>query len=230
MDYMPFKCLKCGNWYTPVPMPEDMMCKVCADGAHAVNPKTGAYDCHWGHVTATSSEVRIATLWHQAQETTRVLQEVAARIAGAKTLDAVVATLGSAEGVFATLERGMAAVPEILRWAGVKEMPGLKDAEGSRRFKSLDALEDLVKDNRRPQSDLAELKRSIKTCNILADELTGMVAAARVALSQVRRAAESWREPEVLVVAEPVAAPAAIAAKPKAQRRHRSPATVGALA
>jgi len=190
MENKPFKCPQCLNWFTPVPMPEDMMCATCADGKHAVN-KVGLIDCHWGHVSATPSEIRMAVLWNTAKT-------VAEKdgLGGAKSESAVTAILADMERDVALLERGMADIPEIIRWSSVKEMPGMKDAFGSRRFKTLEALEELVEEKRRPQTDVDEVRRSMKTCSLLADEIPEMVAAARMALGQMRRDVEAWQPTE----------------------------------
>lgn len=194
MEHMPFKCGQCGNWFTPVPMPEDMMCRVCAEGKHSVN-KAGTYDCHWGHVTATPSEIKMATLFQQAESTRARIEQAGRDIERAKVHVAVTSALNDAEQSFAQLERGMGALSEILRWAGVKEMPGLRGEANEDRFKSLSAIEDMVRNGRRPRSDVDELQRSIKACNGMADELAGAMASVRVVLAGVRRDAEHWTPP-----------------------------------
>ena len=195
MEYMSFKCGQCGNWYTPVPMPEDMMCATCAEGKHALHPKKGTYDCHWGHLTATNSEVKMAELRQQVVNTQGAVSQAVAAIGRAETQEVVTSALTTMEQQFAQLERALGGMPEILRWAGVKTMPGLKGSPNNRRFLALDAVEHLVEQNRRPPTDVVELKRSVKTCTGIADEITGMVAGLRVSLSQARRQAETWVPP-----------------------------------
>lgn len=212
MEYMPFKCGQCGNWYTPVPMPEDLMCLKCAEGKHAVNAKKGTYDCHWGHTTATTSEVQMAELRQRVQSVYELVGQTATALDRAEDFDTVTAALTHMEQSFAQLEKVLGGMPEILRWAGVKTMPGLKGSPNNRRFLGLEAVENLVGDNRRPQTDVDDLKRSIKTCAGIAGSITDMVATVRVAVSRVRRQAETCTPPVTQTAraetfAAPVAAP-----------------------
>lgn len=205
MENMPKKCSMCGNWLTPIPMPEDVMCKSCAEGRHAVNRTTGLYDCHWGQTTSTPSEIKMATFHGFVQSVQAKAQGAVATIEKAMSEEDVSKALSEAETLLAQVERGMADIPNILQWAGVKEMPGLADAESTARFKSIEAIEDLVKNKRRPTSDLEELRRSVKNCTIMADEIPSMASQARMSLAQVRRAAESWKAPEVVYSQHPAA-------------------------
>ena len=60
MSERPFQCSKCGNWKTPLPLDADDECPDCVMESHAVHPRTGTYDCHYRHSTATHSEERMA--------------------------------------------------------------------------------------------------------------------------------------------------------------------------
>jgi len=205
MENMPFKCPKCGNWHTPIPMPEDTMCRSCAEGRHAVNAKTGLYDCHWGHMTSTPSEIRMATFHAFLQSVQGKAQGAVSIIEKATSEEAVGGALSEVETLLAQVERDMAEIPTILRWAGVKEMPGRRDADAEDRFKSIEAIEALAKNRRRPQSDVDVLHRSVRTCTMLADEIPTLVSGVRMSVSHVRRAAESWRAPEPIYSQNPAA-------------------------
>ena len=200
-------CSKCGNWYRPIPLPEGAACVACVMGDHQPHVKTGAVDCHFGHDSATPSEVRMAKLVADTAKAPKSIMAALDAIKGAPAREAVVNALSQAEGVFAQTERAQMALPNILQWATVFEMPGLKGEAGSARFKSLEAIEELVANNRRPPSDLARLRLSGSMCEAMASELPGLMAEARVAIGQVRQAAQAWQEPQQseapLYVAEP---------------------------
>jgi hypothetical protein len=154
----PFQCDKCKNWYTPITLSENTFCMLCAEGTHAEDPTTGVIDCHFGQFTATLSERNVATAHNKA---------IAARD-----------NPGDAE-LLAQAEAEILNLPEYMEWAGVMEMPGMKGERRDRRFKSIDALVELVDGNRRPESDLLVLKRSVKNCKEMAAEIPGILAEAR---------------------------------------------------
>lgn len=196
----PFQCPKCLNWHTPIPMPEGMMCRWCAEEKHARHPKTGEYDCHWGLITSTQSEVKIMQANGRINEAATECQRLIQVIESATEKEQVIDVLKRAEVAFALAERAHGEVGEILRWAGVMEMPGMAGEPSSKRFKSVEAIEVMVADNRRPPTDLTTLQRSVKICNEIANEIPERIAEARVSIGQVRQSAQDWRQKAPLYV------------------------------
>jgi hypothetical protein len=193
----PFLCGKCGNWYTPVPVPEGESCRSCDWELHARDTVTDVFDCHFGHQSATLSEVDIMHLQNRVGEVSTNAQAVLDAIEKGSTLRIVTETLKTAETEFAKAELGITNdIPEIIRWAGIKELPGMAGEAPTHRFKSMEAIELLVADKRRPHSDLEELQRSVKVCNAVASEIPGAMSDARMLLSLARRAAETYAPPE----------------------------------
>ncbi len=210
----PFLCGKCGNWYTPLNLGPDNACGDCAEDLHARHPKTNEIDCHYGHISAHPSEIKVMGFLAKVQLSVRTNGAALEGIKAAMEQEKVVAYLTRVETAFAEAERVAVNLPETLRWAGVMEMPGMKGEESTKRFKSIEALEEMVKNNRRPPEDLAELRRSVKVCEEIAAEIPPLLAEARMGVAQVRQVAEAWRPPEKppLYVKEPKGSRVAIPA------------------
>lgn len=187
-----FQCPKCNNWYVPVPVKDGAFCFACDGGQHAPHQRTGVVDCHFGHESATAAEIRMAGIVERVSAAVKAIGTSASGMAAAPDRASVTALLTKAETVFAQAEKAMTDVPETLRWAGVLEMPGMSGEAPTTRFKSIETVEELVRNNRRPPEDLAMLRRSVRTCNALADDLPGLMAEARVAIGQARHAAQAW--------------------------------------
>lgn len=194
MSERPFRCSKCGNWYTPVPPAEGVVCFMCDSGSHAPHQKTGVIDCHFGHKSATPSEVKMAELLALCERAQRQAQGAESRIMGSHTRKQADDIVAEAEKVFAQAELAQGDMANIITWASVMELPGMKGERATARFKNIDAIEDLVANNRRPPEDLQTLRRSDKICREMAVEVAGVMADARIALGRMR--ATSWTEPE----------------------------------
>ena len=195
-EQRPFKCGNCGNYYTPLVMPDDVMCRWCQEGKHSPHPKTNTVDCHWGQASSTRSEMRMVQVLDAVKAAGGSIAATVDPIHKAPTQVAVTSLLTKAETAFVQAERLVASVPEIVRWAGVFEMPGRTDEAPEDRFRSVEAIQKMVKDNRRPPEDVADLERSIKICTALADEVPPLMAEARVAIGQARQAAQTWKAPK----------------------------------
>lgn len=180
----PFCCANCGNWYTPIPNFEDE-CLACVTKSHTPHHKTGIVDCHFGQRSATYSERRMAELLAQVTAARDSTQRDAAK-ANLRS-----ETLLNAEERFSRVERVMRELPEIILWAGVMEMPGMAGEPATARYKDMTALEDLVSNSRRPQSDLDVLKRSVSVCKGIEIEVGQIMAELRVAMTELRRHAAS---------------------------------------
>lgn len=229
MSDRPFKCSKCGNWYTPVPVEDGQFCRACDMGTHAAHVKTGVIDCHFGHDTATRYEVKMATILEEAGRIGAVLREAQDVIRSAKAKEQTVQALLLAEQAFAVFERAQSGVGETLQWAGVTELPGMTGEPGTARYKSIEALESLIANNRRPPSDMVRARRSLRICHEIADQLASLVAEARVGIGQVRQVAQAWKEPVAADGPEPVA-PLYVAERKKPQRKAARGRTSKAMA
>ena len=143
---IPFQCPNCLNWH--VRIPTEFGCYQCETSSHTLHTKTGLpEDCHWGMMSATKSEVALATALAEANTALDYARE------GRKT---------EAEGVLLTIAASETQIAEWLRWAGVFEMPGMQGERNDRRYKGIEALEDLVEMTRRPKTDLDAMRRSIR--------------------------------------------------------------------
>jgi len=142
------------------------------------------------------------------------------RIQGAKDISSVKAIMSELEQSFAKAELAQAEMPEILRWSTVMELPGMVGSPRAARFKTIEAIEELVGDNRRPPEDLAMLQRSGKVCAEIAAEIPALLSEARISLGQARQMAETWVAPTVNPTAKPKA--------PTKRRRTRQPAAAAA--
>ncbi len=172
MSERPFQCSKCGNWKTPLPLDADDECPDCVSESHAVHPRTGTYDCHYRHSTATHSEQRMA-------KNLISLEFAVQTIKNSQSLIEAEVALSDAERI----ERD---VPEALAWSDVFELPGLRGASPSARFKNYDAMQDLVFNKRRPESDLVLLQRSRRLCEEMAQDVPVLMAEARTAIIGIR--------------------------------------------
>ena len=191
-----FLCEKCANWYVEVPLPEGEVCLSCLTGKHAPHHRTGVIDCHVGHMTPTHSEVGIAKVALFIKEAVTGLQKRSATIARQTTAEAVANILRDAELAFASIEVEQHKVDNLLKWSGVFEMPGTQGLDNERRFKSIEVVEKLAKENRRPPEDVTVLRRSVRNCEAMASDLAPLVASASVALASVRQAAGAWKKPD----------------------------------
>jgi hypothetical protein len=95
-------------------------------------------------------------------------------------------SLVEAEVALSDAERIERDVPEALTWSDVFELPGLRGANPSARFKSYDAMQDLVYNKRRPESDLTVLERSRRLCEEMAQDVPILMAEARTAMIGMR--------------------------------------------
>ncbi len=178
---LPYLC-KCGNWYTPMVMPEDAACDACALGQHDRRSH-----CHFGNEASSYSERILATTLKRAEEVKTYADTVMAAIN--------IGEWASAEPMMTRLDELVAAVvkelldvPRVMEWAGVMEMPGMAGYPNEDRYKSASAVQTLVEQGRRPREDLQRLQRSISVCKALAvalpstDNLKGLVDNARRAI------------------------------------------------
>lgn len=220
MSNRPYKCGNCGNWYIKLPMPDDVMCRMCNEGTHAPHPKTGIVDCHWGQTSPTPSEIKMVELLNLCQSAVQEEVAAVARIQRSKDMDGIRAVVSQVEQVFSRAELAHSTMPEILRWAVVLELPGMAGASQAARFKHIDAVRDLVATNRRPPEDLAMLERSERVCREIADEVPVVLSEARMALNQARKAAQEWAAPITVAPGRKV--------KARAVRRPRAKALVTA--
>lgn len=169
MDEQPFKCSNCGNWYIKVPTKGE--CWSCVEDKHGRHLTTGVVDCHFGQQSATPSEMRIAEVLQVCQRATQVFSDLA-----------------KAEQAFAAAEMAESQIPDILKWAGVMEMPGQQASKFQERYKTVESLRLLVEDSRRPPEDVETLERSIAVCEKMAHKVPALMARARLAIGQARRA------------------------------------------
>jgi len=95
-------------------------------------------------------------------------------------------SLIEAEVALSDAERIERDVPEALSWSDVFELPGLRGASPSARFKNYDAMQDLVFNKRRPESDLVLLQRSRRLCEEMAQDVPVLMAEARTAIIGIR--------------------------------------------
>ena len=172
MSERPFQCSKCGNWKTPLPLDADDECPDCVMESHAVHPRTGTYDCHYRHSTATHSEKRMAKNLINLEFAVQTIKNSQ--------------SLVEAEVALSDAERIERDVPEALTWSDVFELPGLRGANPSARFKSYNAMQDLVYNKRRPESDLTVLERSRRLCEEMAQDVPILMAEARTAMIGMR--------------------------------------------
>jgi hypothetical protein len=194
--------VKCGNWYTPLPKEPDDACIHCIEGKHAVHPKTGVVDCHFMEMTTTPSERSLQELSLELTEARRTVEALPEGIQATRTQAGVTSAMMQAEHLLARVEQRMQDVPRMLTWAGVKEMPGLRDGAPSQRFKNIDGISELVKQYRRAPSDMEEMTRSMKVCNEIASEFPGLMAEIRIGVNQVRRAVDHWVAPAITAAPE----------------------------
>ena len=188
----PYQCQNCKNWYMPLQLDEGVVCISCARGLHAI-PETGNHpgvvDCHFGETTPHPSEIRMVEIDAQVSRAVLLAQD-AVRLHN-------IASLRQAEDALAEVEQIVTQqVPEVLTWASVKEMPGLVGENPSMRFKNLDALQELVSNNRRPVTDIEEIRRSIKTCAEINSGIPSQVAEIRTTLAEARSLTTTPVEPE----------------------------------
>lgn len=187
----PFKCPNCGNWYTPIPEFKGQ-CRGCVMGLHSPHIRTGIIDCHSGQESSTYSEIKMTETLETIRAARNGAQAMVRAIREALADDQVSELALQAEKVFSGAEKTHGGVPDFLRWAGVFELPGQSDQPGATRYKDMGAMEELVGMNRRPPEDVATLKRSVTICGEIAEEIASAVAEARVAIGEVRRAAQNW--------------------------------------
>lgn len=195
MAQRPFRCPNCGNWHIAVPPRDGSTCWECEESHHARHQKTGVVDCHFGHKSATQSEIRMFLALQACGRAEQDAIHASEAIRQGQTAEEVAQELSLAEESFAKAEAAQAGMAEVLRWAGVMEMPGLAGESFPKRFKTIEALELLVGESRRPPEDLADLRRSLQVCTEMADEVPGLLARARVAIGQTRQAASAWAAP-----------------------------------
>lgn len=179
----PFLCGNCGNWYTPVKLDDDDSCPQCFAGTHA----DGSH-CHYSDMTATQSEVRLMGI---LETLTRSLTSIQSR-----PMDEAEVALANAEQA----ERGLA---DAVTWAGVKEMPGMVGEDPEKRFKSVDVIEQLVRNKRRPFGDLLVLRRSVKVCGEIAAEIPTLMSSIRMAMAEARLKPPTEAKPRVTRRAAP---------------------------
>ena len=174
-----WKCPNCFNWYIQLSIAEGEACQACAEGRHAQPTRGREVDCHWGHGTPTHSEIKMTEL--EAEIVSAVV------LAHDASKDPTKVRLGKAEVVFAKVEMAVNAdMPQVLSWAGVMEMPGMQGEVSSARFKNIEAMEELVRDSRRPTEDLDVLRRSVKNCDEIASRIPEMMAELRIAIGEAR--------------------------------------------
>ena len=195
MNTRPYLCGKCGNWYSPHPPMDGSPCRFCVTGTHTPHIKTGVVDCHFGEKSSHPSERRMAEIVTRVETINTSLSKASAGILQASVMGEVTDIMTLAERDFAAAEKMEKEIPEILRWAGVMELPGLVDADANQRFKNIDAMQELVKQKRRPPEDLEELVRSTKLVTMMADEVPSLMASIRIAIGQVRQAGMKWQAP-----------------------------------
>lgn len=192
---IPYQCSKCANWYVAIPVGPDDFCIQCDRGTHAAHPKTGVIDCHFGEKSPQPSEIGMATLLLTLEATKSKMESSRVGIEKAGSLDVVKKLLSASEGLILMVDREQAKVPDLIRWAGVFEMPGMAGSAPTARFKSTDVLEDMVMKNRRPQSDLDDMRRSIGNCNDMAEKVSEKIGEIRASLFDVRKTADAWVPP-----------------------------------
>lgn len=180
MSNRPFECENCRNWYIQVS--EEGGCIACLDGKHALHQRTGVIDCHFGQESVHPSERRMAEI-HNA---------IAAALLTARSSGDLIA----AENALAEAERAERAIPDVLTWAGVLELPGMAGESRTVRFKSMDAIQELVNNNRRPPEDLKLLQRATTVCREMADEIPTLMAQLRMAIGEARSQAMSGEKTE----------------------------------
>jgi len=192
MSERPFQCVQCHNWYIAVPMEADTFCVECDQKKHAIHPSKGTYDCHWGHMSAVRSEIDMALLLNQIAEVEFRAGLDLTAIQEARTKEEVTSILTNLEQALAKMERDAKNAPNIVTWAAVKELPGTQGESPKVRFKHIDAIADLVANNRRPQTDMEELRRAMTVCAAMAEDAVAAQVQARMAANEVRRAAMDW--------------------------------------
>lgn len=206
MNIRPTICGKCGNWYVDIPMEDGVTCWSCDNNLHAVNRSKDSYDCHFGQASPAPSEIEIVQIEDQLNRAVALAQTAVDR----PNVD----TLTQAETAFAQAEMAISTqLPETIRWAAVKEMPGLSGAPPSQRYKNIEALEEMVGDNRRPQTDLIEVRRAMKTVAEVASTFPARMSELRVLIGSAR-----------VVVSTPAPAQVATPLAATPQRRRRTPA------
>ena len=175
MEKAPFRCPTCNNWYAYLTLAPDDGCLQCAQGKHAnLNEKNGSH-CHYGQESATSSEMVLAGAYQEAKQ---------ARLALASMRQAGESPAG-AEGLLAKLVSD-ARVADAVRDADVFVLPGREDGAWVNQF----GLANLVRDNRRPPSDLDRVKRSASACQQLYTALNAEVALLGVELDAFKLEAQ----------------------------------------
>ena len=207
----PFLCEKCRNWYIEVPvrdlkgnvLPKDEYgCRMCNEGTHVPN-KAGIVDCHWGQVTPTPSEVTMAKI---ALAVTMAKNGTEKAIAGVGKLTMKAeadASLETCESFFEVAQRGVQTQADAMKFAGAFALPGIpKSLPVKDRYKTVDQMEQMVADNRRPSEDLDELNRSVKVCGELAIEIERDMGKTKVLIQQLREKAMNFKERQVPVGAK----------------------------
>lgn len=192
----PFICSNCRNWHVRVPMPEGFMCRLCAERKHAAHPRTGVIDCHWGMKSATPSEIKLAIILETVESSLENITGCIPTIREAEAAEVAQQVMGTAKSAFANAQQAERGVGEAVQWASVFEVPGMLGEPNEKRFKSFEVLQSLVKMNRRPVSDVEELERSVKTCNELANQITGLMPKLQYALEEVGKVFQNWAAPK----------------------------------
>lgn len=175
----PYLCLNCKNWYIPLQMEEGDTCRSCELGLHAVPERTGVVDCHFGEATPTPSEIEMVEIDTRVARALMIAQDAVKKHS--------IGSLRDAEEALVEVEALVnQRIPEVIRWSAVKEMPGLVGEDPSMRFKSIEAIEELVSNNRRPRTDLELVRRSMKTCAEINSGIPTQLVEIRTTMNEAR--------------------------------------------
>jgi hypothetical protein len=192
----PFQCSNCKNWYTPAPSKDNEYgCMYCADGTHTPHHKTGVIDCHFGQESSTRSETILAQVCVALDAANKEATGLLEKVRAATVMDTVLSAVMRVESLQVEAEAEYRKVPDAMTWAGVFELPGMAGEAPEKRFKSLSALAELARNNRRPRTDVETLERSVRVCGELQEEASGLMAGVRAMVTEVRVTANNWRAP-----------------------------------
>ena len=168
----------------------------CANKSHAPHLTTGVVDCHFGQESSTQSEIVMAEVCETLGRARDLVKKALAEISLARSIPQVVTCSAEAERAISMAETAYARVPDALTWAGVTELPGMAGESNQKRYKSIEALTELVRNNRRPPTDLATAQRSLLLCGEMAKEAHGLIGEVRSAATEIKVTVNNWRAPE----------------------------------
>lgn len=207
----PFLCANCGNYYVEVDVKDkdgrvlskdEYKCLQCADNKHAVHPRTGKIDCHWGQASASASEAGMTKTLTAVITSKGKIEKLIKDVAASTTKEQANLALDAGEAESAAVLSAERSVAELMRFAGVMEMPGKRGDDFSERFKTLEQVEQFIKIGRRPQEDADVLKRSLKNCADLQVDIEREVGRAKILVQQLRERAMNFKERQVPVGAK----------------------------